>query len=144
MKKINLTIKTLIASCLFVIGLLVSPLSIHAEEAGTYARPSYTTTETYSIYHSTSGSIKLNITWLYLNDNNVIGMFHQSSSCSHNSGGTCRITTVQESGASTNQTNEIYYVTIKMSGIYGGNTYNISHRIKIQYNEFKDRTTFQS
>ena len=142
MKKINLTIKTLIASCLFVIGLLVSPLSIHAEEAGTYARPSYTTTESYSIYHSTSGSIKLNVTWLYLNDNNIIGMFYQSSSCSHNSGGTCRIYGYSVQGSSTNQTNDQMTVTIQMTGIYNNTTYTIYHKFTIKRNSIISESTY--
>ena len=123
MNKIKKILKSFLAVSLFVVGLVCNPLSIKAEEAGTYAAPSYTRTNTYTVYHSSSGLISLDVTWLYLADGGITGMHYQSASCENDSGGTCRIYGHSVQGSSTDQTNDQMTVTITLTGTYNNRNY---------------------
>ena len=142
MNKIKKILKSFLAVNLFVVGLVCNPLSIKAEEAGTYAAPSYTRTNTYTVYHSSSGLISLDVTWLYLADGGITGMHYQSASCENDSGGTCRVYGHSVQGSSTDQTNDQMTVTVTLTGKYNNKNYIVYHKFYIQRNSITNRVTY--
>ena len=142
MNKIKKILKSFLAASLFVVGLVCNPLNIKSNDAGTYAAPSYTRTNTYTVYHNDSGLISLDVTWLYLADGGITGMYYQSASCENDSGGTCRVYGHSVQGSSTDQTNDQMTVTVTLTGKYNNKNYIVYHKFYIQRNSITNRVTY--
>ena len=133
--------KLVICAIMLVTGLFVNPLKINANDQTSFALPTPTNqTVSYSVYHKTSSSITLNITWRYLSDG-VTSMTYVSSSCVHENGGTCQIAGYSVDGQSNDNSNTYMQVIVKMTGTYNGKTYKVKEVFEIQRNVVRSHYT---